>query len=147
MALPDTTSRPDPSLPPDVRRFLTETIRFATIATISPDGTPHQAVVWFLLDGDTIVVNSAEGRRWPTNLRREPRLSLVVEDGYDWVRVSGRVEIVDDQEKAQADIAAMSRRYHADDPQAAEDEIREFRSQRRVSFLLRAQSIHAEFGA
>ena len=67
-----------------------------------------------------MVINSAVGRVWPTNLLREPRCSLVIEDGYDWVGVRGRVEVVTDQETAQADIAEMARRYHADDPTKAE---------------------------
>ena len=66
MALPAITSLPD-----HVRRFLAEP-RYAAVATIDEDGAPRQAVVWFLLDGDTIVVNSLDGRRWPTNLRRDP---------------------------------------------------------------------------
>jgi PPOX class probable F420-dependent enzyme len=137
VALPATTS-----LPAHVRRFL-GTPRYAVVATVDEDGAPRQAVVWFLLEGDTIVVNSREGRRWPTNLRREPRISIAVTDATteSWVGLSGKVEIVDDQERAHADIAAMARRYHAD-PAAAEQAIAEFKPQRRVSFRLRATSIH-----
>lgn len=115
------------------------------ISTINPDGSPHQAVVWYLLEGDELVVNSKEGRRWPSNLRRDARVSLAVEDGENWVGLSGRVAIVDDQPTAQADIAAMARRY--DDPAAAEAEITtQFQHQRRVSFRLRPSAVHAEFG-
>ena len=52
---------------------------------------PHQAVVWYRLDGDEIVINSADGRRWPANLRRDPRIHMSVEDGYRYVQVGGRV--------------------------------------------------------
>src|SRR5512142_2966259 len=119
-------------LPDAVRSFLLDGLRFATIATISPDGSPHQAVVWFDVEsspegGDRVLGNSAEGRRWPMNLRRDARLSLVVEDGYEWVRVSGHVEIVDEQQRAQADIARLSRRYHPDEPDVVEQEVSEFR--------------------
>jgi PPOX class probable F420-dependent enzyme len=131
------------SLPERVRRFLAEP-RYATIATADDDGAPRQAVVWFLLDGDTIVVNSREGRRWPTNLRRDPRISIAVSDATHewWVGLSGTVEVVDDQERAQADIAAMARRYHGDGSAEAEASIAEFRTQRRVSFRLRPTNIH-----
>ena len=64
-------------LPDHVRAFLAEP-RYAAVATIDADGAPRQAVIWFLLDGDTIVINSLEGRRWPTNLRRDPRISIAV---------------------------------------------------------------------
>ena len=139
MALPAMTSLPD-----HVRRFLAEP-RYAAVATIDEDGAPRQAVVWFLLDGDTIVINSLEGRRWPTNLRRDPRISIAVTDATDqsWVGLTGTVEIVDDPARAQADIAAMARRYHADNPAEAEAVIaNRFRKQRRVSFRLRPVTMH-----
>jgi len=131
------------ALPARVRAFL-ETPRYAAIATTDPDGAPRQAVIWFRLDGDTIVINSLEGRRWPSNLRRDPRISVAVTDATteNWVGISGTVEVVDDQARAQADIAAMARRYHASDPERAERLIRNgFRRQERISFLLHPQAI------
>jgi PPOX class probable F420-dependent enzyme len=127
-----------------VRRFLEER-RFAVIATVNDDGSPQQAVVWYLIgdDGNTLIINSAEGRRWPTNLRRDQRISLAVEDGLEWVSVNGTVEIVDDHAQSQADIAAMARLN--DPPEVAERSIRnQFERQRRVSFRLRPTRIHAE---
>lgn len=133
------------TIPDNVRRFL-EPPRFASIATLDPDGTPRPSVVWYLLEGDTIVINSRVGRRWPTNLVRDPRLGLSVidvEDGYRWVGIVGRVEVVDDPDQALADISAMARRYHADDPARADRMIeRTFRPQRRISFRLRLEAVH-----
>jgi len=130
------------ALPEHVRRFLSEP-RFATVATVDDDGAPRQAVVWFLFDGDTIVINSLEGRRWPTNLRRDPRVSIAITDAVAqaWVGLSGTVEVVDDQAQAQADIAAMARRY--EEPDEAEAVIAtRFSKQQRVSFRLRPAAIH-----
>jgi PPOX class probable F420-dependent enzyme len=130
-----------------VRAFLSAPGRFATLATIDPDGAPRQAVVWYRLDADgRITVNSADGRRWPANLRREPRCSLAVHDGadgYTFVALGGRVvETIDDQAAAQADIAAFARRYHAEDPAKAERLIGRFRAQRRVSFRIEIVALH-----
>src|SRR5439155_19579969 len=100
------------TLPADVRAFLDSNRRYAVLATINPDGSPHTAVVWYLIDARGIVVNSREGRRWPENLRRDPRLSIAVEDGQEWVSLRGTIEVVDHQPQAQADIAAMARRYN-----------------------------------
>jgi PPOX class probable F420-dependent enzyme len=123
-----------------VREFLDDA-RFATIATIDPDGKPRHAVVWYTIDGDEIVLNSAVGRRWPTNLVRDPRVAFSVidsADGYRWLGTTGRVSVVDDQATAQADIAGMARRYHADDPAEAERLIRnQFQRQARISFRMR----------
>ena len=134
-------------LPDRVRTFL-DGLHFATIATLDRDGMPHQAVVWYRMDGDEIVINSARGRRWPANLTRDPRISLSVvdgADGYRWVGLSGTVRAITDQPTAQADIAAMARRYHADEPDKAEQLIRDrFERQERVSFRLRPAAIHDE---
>ena len=124
------------------REMLERPRRFGTLATLATDGAPLQAVIWYTLRGDTIVVNSAAGRRWPTNLLRDPRFSLVVEDGYHWVGVRGVAQALSDPDEAQADIAAMARRYHADDPEHAERLIHErFARQERISFLLHPQAV------
>jgi PPOX class probable F420-dependent enzyme len=138
----DTTA---PALSDPVRAFLAD-IHFATIATIDPDGAPRQAVIWFTLEGDELVINSAVGRRWPANLERDPRLSMSVTDrldGYRWIGMTGVVTVVRDQPTAQADIAGMARRYHADEPEEAERLIRErFERQTRISFRFRPDTIH-----
>ncbi len=134
-----------PALAPRIREFLAET-RFASIATIDPDGGPRQAVVWYRLDGEEIVLNSAVGRRWPANLLRDPRISLTIvnaDDGYAWVGLTGTVTAIRDQETAQADIAEMARRYHADDPAKAERLIADrFERQERISFRVRIDGVH-----
>src|SRR3970282_1015452 len=72
---------PDPTtFAPPVRRFLPAPVRFAAIATSGADGTPHQAVVWYALDDEGILVNSLVGRRWPADLQRDPRIALTVLD-------------------------------------------------------------------
>jgi PPOX class probable F420-dependent enzyme len=114
---------------------------FGTLATVSADGSPFQAVVWYLLRGDTLVVNSRVGRIWPGNLLRDPRASLVVEDGYDWVGVRGRALAITDQPTAQADIAEMARRYHAAEPAQAERLVRTFEREERVSFVIHAERV------
>lgn len=129
-------------IPQEAVRFLQRPGLFATIATINPDGTPNQAVVWYVFADNAFLVNSREGRRWPSNLRRDPRASIAVEDGYTWVGARGEAEIIDDQEKAQAHIAALARRYRQEDPKVAEREIAAFEQQRRVSFLIRPQALY-----
>jgi PPOX class probable F420-dependent enzyme len=136
------------SLPDDVRAFLGAT-RFATISTVDPDGSPRQAVVWYRLLGDEIVLNSAVGRRWPSNLLRDPRIGFSViddADGYRWVGLTGVVTPVEDQPTAQGDIAEMARRYHADDPTKADRLIhRQFERQARISFRMQVARVVTHF--
>lgn len=130
----------DAPLSDALRAFLSEP-HFATIATLDPDGSPRQALIWFALDGADLIINSAIGRRWPTNLVRDPRISISVadrRDGYRWVGINGVAGVVRDQPAAQADIAAMARRYHADEPDKAERLINgRFKAQERISFRVR----------
>ncbi len=132
-------------LPEPVRAFL-DANRFATLSTVDPDGSPRQAVIWYRLDGDDIVVNSKVGRRWPSNLERDPRVSLAVgdqADGYRWVGLTGSATVIHEQAIAQADIAEMARRYHADDPAKAERLIQnQFERQGRVSFRISIDAVH-----
>lgn len=124
------------------RRFLDRPDVFGTLATLQPDGSPLQAVVWYELRGEGMLVNSAVGRRWPTNLQRDPRFSLLVEQGYEFVSIRGVAETLADPEQAQADIASLARRYLAADPGAAERLIEDtFRTQRRISFLLHPRAV------
>jgi PPOX class probable F420-dependent enzyme len=135
------------SLPDHVREYLSAP-RFLTLATIDPDGAPRMAVVWYRLETDgRIMVNSADGRRWPANLRRDPRVGLSIVDGgdgYRWVGLTGAVDrIDDDQAIAQADIAGLARTYHAADPATAERLIADrFTRQHRVSFRIRIAAVH-----
>ena len=104
-------SRP---LPDAVRRFL-EAPRHATIATLQPDGSVLQAVVWYGVEptGD-LMINSRNGRRWPANLERDPRIAVAIYDDADpdhWVSIRGTVSVVRSGEPAVADIQDLARRY------------------------------------
>lgn len=127
-------------LTPSIRSFLTGIPRYATMATVNPDGSPHQIVIWFLVRGDTLVVNSRHGRRWPSNVRREGRASVSVYELEDAVTLDCEVEREYDGEEAQADIAAMARRY--DSPEVAQREIARYRTEPRLSFVLRPTRVH-----
>ncbi len=130
---------------PRVRAFLEAPDRYGVLATIDADGRPLQAVVWYLVQGDSLLVNSLDGRLWPANLRRDPRFSMMVEDGVDYVALRGKAEVLDDPEQAQEDIAAMARRYRS--PGDAERMIKDrFRPQLRVSFRLRPSVVTAHWG-
>jgi PPOX class probable F420-dependent enzyme len=127
-------------LSPPVRRFLSAVVRYAVIATIDRDGAPHQAVVWYLLRDDHIVLNSRVGRRWPANVRRDPRIGFAVEEGEDAVTIVGLAEVAAEGEQAQADIAEMAWRY--DLPDIARREIARFQTEQRISFIVRPVRLH-----
>jgi hypothetical protein len=49
------------------------------LTSLDRDGSPYSVVVWCQRAGDRIAVNAADGL-WLRNLRRDPRVSLVVVD-------------------------------------------------------------------
>lgn len=67
---------------------------FCVVSTIRPDGSVHAAPVWVDVQDGRPVVNTAEGRAWPDNLVRDPRVTLTVqnmENPYEYVSIRGRV--------------------------------------------------------
>lgn len=124
----------------EFRAFLEEP-RFAVIATINPDGSPQQTVIWYHLQGDEIMMNTAGGRVKTRNLERDPRLSFCVEDGYRYLTLTGRVTFNDDQAVAQADTAALARRYMQ--PSEYEPWLERFQQQHRVTLRLTIETLVA----
>jgi PPOX class probable F420-dependent enzyme len=94
-------------------RELLQDKNFAHVVTTSRDGTPHVTVVWVDVDGDEVLVNGAEGRAWPANLRRDPHVTLTavnLENPYEYVTVKGEaVEIT--PESADEHIDALAKKY------------------------------------
>ncbi|HEY0736942.1 MAG TPA: PPOX class F420-dependent oxidoreductase [Herpetosiphonaceae bacterium] len=115
--------------------------RFAVIATINPDGSPQQTVIWYELQGDEIMMNTAAGRVKTRNLERDPRVSFCVEDGYRYLTITGRATLNDDQAVAQADNMVLARRYMT--PAEYEPWIERFQRQQRVTVRLTIETLVA----
>jgi len=77
------------------------TSRTGTLATIGPDGQPHLTAMWYgVLDGEIWLETKAKSQK-ARNIRRDPRVSFLLEDGqtYDTLRgvsFEGVAEIVED---------------------------------------------------
>jgi PPOX class probable F420-dependent enzyme len=130
-------------LTPQQRAFLEEK-RFAVVGTRNPDGSPHLAVMWYLVEGDDIVVNSADGRLKDRNLAADPRMSVMVADGYRFVRVDGRVAIDHDQTTAHADIRRLAARYYGDERKVEEAMRNAFNKQHRITYRLPIRRVYAQ---
>jgi PPOX class probable F420-dependent enzyme len=135
-----------PTVLTDAQRAFLRAPRYAALATIDPDGSPRQAVAWYdLLADDRLLLNSRHGRRWPANLLRDGRIALAVidaDDGESWLGVTGAVdEVIEDVERARDDIVALAHRYAAPS-QPEPGTIATFRSQPRVTVLVRIDDIH-----
>jgi PPOX class probable F420-dependent enzyme len=123
-----------------MRAFLGE-VRFGALATLNDDGSPHLTVMWYLLDGDEILVNTARGRVKPHNLERDPRASLLVFEGYRFVRVSGHARESATGALAHADIHRLAARYQGE--AAAARAMARFEKEERVSYRFRIAAVYA----
>ena len=129
------------ALTDEMRQFLDEP-RFAVLATINPDGSPQQTVMWFQLDGDELVMNTKRGRRKDRNLVRDPRISVCVEDGYRYLTVTGALTIDEEPTRGQASIRRLAERYVGPE-QAAEQVASQYAQQERVTLRLRIEAVDA----
>jgi PPOX class probable F420-dependent enzyme len=50
--------------------------RIIWLTTVGPDGTPQPSPVWFLWDGDTVLIYSQASTPKLRNIERHPRVSL-----------------------------------------------------------------------
>jgi PPOX class probable F420-dependent enzyme len=94
-------------------RELLEGKNFVTLGSIAKDGRPQLNVIWGDVEGDQVRVNSAEGRQWPKNLRRDPRVTLTVmnqENPYEYGVIVGRVT-EDTHEGADEHIDSLAKKY------------------------------------
>ena len=55
----------------------------AVLASIGPDGMPHASPVWFVHDGDDVLVSTTNDRQKFRNLRDRPVASITVVDPTD----------------------------------------------------------------
>lgn len=86
--------------PEQVAEFL-RAPRTGVLSTISKDGGPHAAGMWFVAVDHAVAMWTYAKSQKAVNLRRDPRAAFLVEDGLDYaalrgVLVRGSVEVVTD---------------------------------------------------
>jgi PPOX class probable F420-dependent enzyme len=85
---------------------------FVTVVTVQPDGGPQASPVWVKRDGDDLLISTTAGRRKETNLRRDPRVSVVVQPAdapYTYAEIRGSATLT--TEGGQQLIDELSRKY------------------------------------
>ncbi len=113
---------------PEKFRDLFDKKAFAHVATLMPDGTPQVTPVWVDYDGQYVIINSARGRQKDKNLRRNPNVSLSLQDPdnpYRYLEVRGPVVEIT-EEGADEHIDKMAKKYMGVDryPGRAPGEVR-----------------------
>lgn len=86
------------ALPDSVKPWF-DAPEFAVIATLLPNGSPQQSVVWIERDGDDLLVSTVKGRRKHLNLERDPHVSVLVyprDYPYSYVEVRGTATMTEE---------------------------------------------------
>ena len=79
---------------PQSHADLLEKQAFGNLGTLMKDGSPQVTPVWVDFDGKFVRINSAKGRVKDKNIRRDPRVSISLQDPanpYRYLEIRGRV--------------------------------------------------------
>ena len=77
----------------EAKGFMMTDARTAKIATIREDGSPHVVPVIFVVDADDLVFTTWHTTVKAKNIRRDPRVSMCVDELDSYVQVNGTAEI------------------------------------------------------
>lgn len=99
----------------EVGDFLTANMK-VQVATVGPDGAPHLTTLFYVLDdAGRIAFWTYASSQKVANLRRDARVSCLVEDGVDYaelrgVSITGRARLVEEPEEIRTIGSAVVRR-------------------------------------
>jgi PPOX class probable F420-dependent enzyme len=89
-----------------------------SVATINHDGSIHVVAMWygFLPDGSIAYETKAKSQK-VQNLKRDPRMTCMVEDGVKYeelrgVELAGKGEVIDDYDQLFALAVSVTERYY-----------------------------------
>jgi PPOX class probable F420-dependent enzyme len=90
----------------EIASFLADNMK-VQVATIGPDGAPHLTTLFYVLDEGRIAFWTYGSSQKIANLRRDPRISCLVEDGLDYgelrgVSITGRARLVEEYDEIRA---------------------------------------------
>lgn len=91
------------AMPPDEAWAFLCSTRTLVLATIGPEGVPDPVPMWFVVREGDVWMRTYAASQKVANLRRDPRVAVLVEDGDRYaalrgVQVTGRIELSDDIE-------------------------------------------------
>jgi PPOX class probable F420-dependent enzyme len=117
------------------------------VATIGPDGAPHLTTLFYVLDEGRIAFWTYGSSQKVKNLRRDPRVSCLVEDGDDYfelrgVSITGRALLIEDYEGIKALGARMTQRMAGDaDLGELGEQIVEQQARKRVGIVVEPDKV------
>lgn len=139
--------RPQIRIPEDQLRDYLEAQRVVIVCSLDGDGTAHAMPMWYVLDasGRPVVTTAAKSQK-AVNLRRDPRVTWLVESGerYDeltGVQAKGEAQTFDDLDRLIEIACAIDLKYRG--VPATGERLRELERQmrKRIGIVLPTTSI------
>ncbi|WP_333772602.1 PPOX class F420-dependent oxidoreductase [Streptomyces sp. IBSBF 3136] len=96
------------------RAFVSNGTRTGKLSTVSADGSPHVAPIWFLLDGDELVFNTGKETVKGRNLARDGRVALCVDDDrppFHFAVLTGRARLSEELDEVRLWATRIATRY------------------------------------
>jgi PPOX class probable F420-dependent enzyme len=96
------------------QEFVSSGTRTGKAGVTSADGTPHVTPIWFLLDGDDLVLTTHESSVKGKALRRDPRICVCVDDDtppFSFVSLWGKASLSEDLDELRRWATELGRRY------------------------------------
>ena len=128
------------------RETFIEQRRSLQVCTLNKDGSPHLTTLWFaVVDGDIVFETFTKSQKI-VNLRRDPRIAVLLEDGVQYhelqgVSISGRAELHDDPEVVHPYALAVMRRNQPEIPEESLDKVARMMASKRTAVVVKAQRI------
>lgn len=108
------------------------------VCTLNKDGTPHLTVMWFAIKDKTIVLETFTKSQKIMNLKRNPNMAVLLEDGSEYnelrgVSINCKAELVDDYSTVHAlHVDVVVRNQPGVTPEQAEEFTREMSKKKTV---------------
>ena len=102
------------AIPDDALAFLSEGARTGKLGFLASDGRPLVAPIWFIVDGQQLVFNTAKTTAKGRALSRDPRVVLCVDDQsppFSFVQVQGIVSTGEDADELYDVASRIGGRY------------------------------------
>ncbi len=119
----------------EILEFLGQGQKSLQVSSNDPDGYPHLVPMWFVVEGGKIVFRSFSKSQKILNLRRDPKLTVLAEEGNGYselqgVMIKGEANLVEDADYCLDLYVALANRYAffaGIEPGATpEEEVREY---------------------
>ena len=116
------------------------------VATLNRDGSVQLTTLWFaVVDGDIVFETFTKSQKI-VNLKRDPRITVLVESGTGYnelrgVSISGRAELSSDPEVVHPCALAVMRRNQPEIPEESLDQVAKMMSSKRTAVVVKPERI------